>query len=103
MQEPVPGLTGKWQYFNDSGTLLYELDITWIGQTYIVENCVGFEDVICEIQSQSWDGTTLIWTNYFPHTAYTTEHKVVRVSGDELLVKRSGTGGVGETKYHRAP
>jgi hypothetical protein len=101
--EAIPGLAGTWQYFSESGTLYYNIDIVWDGQVYYVENCVGFNDVICEIESQSWDGVMLAWTNYFPNTDYTTAHTVVAVVGDVLTTTREGTGGVGTTLYQRAP
>jgi len=101
--EPFPGLDGKWEYYSASGTHLYDFEIDWDGQTYRIENCVGYGDVVCELRSQSWDGTTLTWTNYYPHTDYTTTHTYISVIGDTLTVARSGTAGEGTSVFRRAP
>jgi hypothetical protein len=102
-REPIRGLAGKWQYFSESGTLYYDIDIIWNGGIYRVENCVGHNDVICEIKSQSWEGGILAWTNYYPNSGYTTTHTYISISGDTLNVARSGTAGEGVTIYKRAP
>lgn len=101
--EAIPGLAGKWEYYDANGRLLYDIVIEWNGDGYIVRDCVGYASVICEIQSQSWDGVTLEWTNYYPNTNYTTKHTFLNLSDDTLTVARSGTGGEGITIYQRAP
>jgi hypothetical protein len=101
--EAIPGLAGTWQYFGSTGTLYYNIDIVWDDQGYYVENCIGFNDVVCEIESQYWDGYNFEWTNYFPNTDYHTKHTVLSVEGDVLTTSREGTGGVGTTVYQRKP
>jgi len=103
--EPIPGLEGTWQYWADFEVpeLQYTFTIDWDGQKYLITECVGYDDVICVIQSQNWDGTTFTWTYYFPHKEYTTSHIFSSISGDTFTSERSGTGGEGISNYIRVP
>lgn len=103
--EPIPGLEGTWQYWADFEVpeLQYTFTIDWDGQNYLITECVGHGDVICEVQSQSWDGTTFTWTYYFPNKEYTTSHVFASISGDTFTAVRSGTGGEGTSNFIRVP
>lgn len=90
--EPVSGLAGTWEYHYISETTkahMYTMTIKWDGQVYQVTNCTYIsKDGSCQIQNQSWDGTTFSFTLHFPHTNTTTVHTLTGVTGNTLIGTR---------------
>ncbi|HQN05867.1 MAG TPA: hypothetical protein PK174_10665, partial [Anaerolineaceae bacterium] len=64
--EPIPGLEGKWEYYDAGGSLSFDVTIDWNGKEYLALGCTGYGPVECELDSSAWDGTTLAITFYFP-------------------------------------
>ena len=101
--EPVAGMAGTWEYhYGEKDQHFYTMTIAWNGQAYQVTDCTGVGDVVCQIQSQSWDGSTFAFTFFFPNTGYTTLSTITGLSGDILSGVRSGTGGEGNIVWRRA-
>ena len=105
--QPIPGLAGKWDYISSTEAKehLYTMAITWDGQAYKVTNCTYvYKDGSCEVQGQSWDGTTFSFSLFFPHTGTLTSHTITGVSGDTLTGTRSneqfGTGSIVWSRSH---
>ena len=103
--EPIPGLEGKWEYYDAGGSLSFDVTIDWNGKEYLALGCTGYGPVECELDSSAWDGTTLAITFYFPASGYTTTNFITRESleGDVIIAGRTGTGGEGTIRLLRAP
>ncbi|HQP07881.1 MAG TPA: hypothetical protein PLY85_02555 [Anaerolineaceae bacterium] len=103
--EPIPGLVGKWEYYDAGGSLSFDFTIDWNGKEYVALGCTGYGPVECELDSSAWDGTTLAITFYFPASGYTTTNFITRESleGDVIIAGRTGTGGEGTIRLLRAP
>ncbi len=103
--EPIPGLSGKWQYYGIDNSLSFDVTIDWNGKEYQALGCTGYGQVECELEGSTWDGTTFAVTFYFPVSGYTTTNFITKESlaGDVITARRSGTGGEGTITLLRAP
>ena len=93
---PMPELEGYWQFSNKA------FAIAWQNSQYVVTSVIDSEVGSLEITSQSWNGSALTWTYYFPFTDTSYTYTTSSVSGDDLLINYSNSaGGSGSMTWRR--